>query len=120
MGTKYKIKKEGKVIYLKDKVGVCYPGGIHSLAERTGFDMDDLFQMLLNLCMSGLVLPTRLIGKDGREKPAWVLARNERDISKLRKVFMEGMDKCAEGIEGLEKTRDCIFGEMQDRVKDKG
>lgn len=119
MSIKLKRMRTGKVIELREKVGEIYGGGIHSLAEETGLGMDDLFQMLFALSLSGLILPTVLMQKDGTQKIGWMVSRNEKDTKRMRKMLIGGIDSYAEVEGDMENTKDRIFGRWLDRQKEK-
>lgn len=120
MGVKRKVKHKDNVVELRREIGVVYRGDIYEMAERTGFKIDVLFHLLFTLCLGGLVLPTRLVEKDGELEIAWVMSKNAREAETIRELLKKGVDYCG-GIRGdLEGTRDRIFGEIPRGRKKKG
>ncbi|MBA7715967.1 hypothetical protein ES703_125026 [subsurface metagenome] len=119
MGVKRKIKRKGKVIYLEDKVGVCYDGGIHALADETGLSMDEMFFALMRLCLRGIAIPFEVDAGDGRMRLNFRIARDEREMERMRRQMVEASREAKEGFGEWAELRDELFGKPPERPKKK-
>ncbi len=120
MGVKRKIKRKGKVIHLEDKVGLYYDGGVHAIADATGFSMDEVFMYLLGLCLHGLILPIELELPNNRTRLNFRIARNEREMGRMRSKMINDTKVENYDLDMWRNLRDELFGEPPERPDKKG
>ncbi|MBA7540814.1 hypothetical protein ES705_33117 [subsurface metagenome] len=120
MGVKRRIKRKGKVIDFEDKVGLYYDGGVHAIADETGFSMDEVFMYLIGLCLHGLILPIELELPNNRTRLNFRVARSEREMEQMRSEMIKHSRIKKEEFGLWAELRDEFFGEPPERPDKKG
>ncbi|GAJ01675.1 unnamed protein product [marine sediment metagenome] len=120
MGVKRKIKRKGKVIDFEEKIGLYYDGGIYAIADETGFSIDEVFLMLLKLCLHGLIEPIEIELPNDRLRLNFRVARSEREVEQMRSHMIKHSRIKKEEFGLWAELRDEFFGEPPERPDKKG
>ena len=111
MGWGRKVKREGKVIPFPGEKRLIYPYGFHSLAEHSGLRLDELFDGLLRLAISGVAVPWPTEDDEGRLRYRWVLAENLDQAVTYRHSIFKDSKPDKETFDILRDLQIKLFGE---------
>jgi len=111
MGSRGKVKREGKVIPFPGEKALISPVGLHGLAEHSGLRLDDLFDGLLRLTISGVAVPWPRRDDKGRLRYRWVLAENLSQALAYRRSIFKDSKPDQELFDVMKELQIELFGE---------
>ena len=120
MGVKRKGKVKRKGIKLEGGVGLCYDGGIYALADKTGLGVDEMFLVLIKLCLHGLLMPIEKVLPNNRLQLNFGVAKSWREMKQMRREMIRATRVEEDEFGEWKKLRDELFGKPPERPDKKG